>query len=129
MFEFALNLATFLSSHLDEDNEVDNIFNGSDSLQRRFIRSATDNNHFDFPPPPNDLNKDGVTAINKPVKDDDSIFGEDSEHVDDIPSGNAAQIQRTNSITFNIRQGKVRNGNVSVNCYVIESVIGLMHQN
>ena len=111
MFEITLNLAIFLSSHLDEDNEVDNIFNGSDSLQRRFIRSATDNNHFDFPPPPNDLNKnDGVTPINKPVKDDDSIFGEDSEHVDDIPSGNngTAQIQRTNSITFNIRQGKVR---------------------
>ena len=89
---------SFSSSHLDEDNEVDNIFNGS--LQRRFIRSET----FDFPPPPKNLTSPG--SKNGPVAEDDSIFGEDSEHVDDPPvPAEKAQIQRTNSITFNIRQG------------------------
>ena len=90
-----------------EDNEVGTIF----SEERRFIRSDV----FEFPPPPSYVQS-------KKIDSDDSIFGEDSEHVDSehvtSPDGGknhnlggknlTPDLTRTNSITFNIKKGNIK---------------------
>ena len=83
-----------------EDNEVGTIF----SEERRFIRSDV----FEFPPPPSYVQS-------KKIDSDDSIFGEDSEHVDSehVTSPDGAKnlspdLTRTNSITFNIKKGNIK---------------------
>jgi len=87
-----------------EDNEVGTIF----SEERRFIRSDV----FEFPPPPSYVQS-------KKIDSDDSIFGEDSEHVDSehVTTSHDGKLNplngknlnsdltRTNSITFNIKKG------------------------
>ena len=94
-----------------EDNEVGTIF----SEERRFIRSDV----FEFPPPPSYVHS-------KKIDSDDSIFGEDSEHVDsehvtspdgkNPPGGkNLNQdLTRTNSITFNIKKGNIKRSQIKL---------------
>ena len=94
-----------------EDNEVGTIF----SEERRFIRSDV----FEFPPPPSYVHS-------KKIDSDDSIFGEDSEHVDsehvtspeggkNPPGKNLNQdLTRTNSITFNIKKGNIKRSQIEL---------------
>ena len=84
---------------MDDDDEVHEIFN-----ERRFIRTPSD--AFEFPPPPPQAEVSSPNQNAPLEEDEDSIFGEESEHVDEFPPTPAGgQIQRTNSITFNIKKG------------------------
>ena len=76
---------------------------------------------FEFPPPPSYVHS-------KKIDSDDSIFGEDSEHVDsehvtspdgcgkNPPGGkNLNQdLTRTNSITFNIKKGNIKRSQIKL---------------
>jgi hypothetical protein len=96
MFENSQNISR---SNLDE--EIDDIL-----APRRFIRSSDET--YKFPPPPPEMQNESsaMTHQTSPTKIDseDSIFGEESEHVDDFSNENG-NIKRTNSITFNIKKG------------------------